>query len=69
MKPDHVKAKIEAALVRDAQVDAEKIRVETKGHTVVLRGTVDSLADREDIEDAVWAAPGVWAVEDHLLVA
>ena len=69
VKPQQVKQKIEAALVRDARFDAKDITVETKGHTVVLRGTVGSWSDREEVEDAAWSAPGVWDVEDHLVVA
>lgn len=68
LEPKEVKAKIEAALLRDARLEAEKIRVETDGRTVVLRGTVDSWSDREEVEDAAWAAPGVWDVEDHITV-
>lgn len=64
-----VRAGIEAALMRDARLDAGKIIVETTGHTVSLRGSVDSWSDRLDAEDAAWAAPGVWHVDDHLVVA
>jgi len=69
VKPYKVKEKIEAALIRDARLDAKNITVETRGHTVVLRGEVDSWSDLEDVENAAWAAPGVHDVEDHLVVA
>ena len=68
MKPGDIKAKIEAALVRDARLEARKIRVEAKDHTVTLRGTVDSFDDREEAENAAWSAPGVWDVQDELIV-
>lgn len=66
--PAVVRAGIEAALMRDARLDAGKITVETTGHTVSLRGSVDSWSDRLDAQDAAWAAPGVWSVDDHLVV-
>ena len=69
LKPERVREKIEAALVRDAHQDARKIRVETEDHTVILRGVVDSWSDRDEVENAAWSAPGVWRVEDHLTVA
>ncbi len=68
VKAGDVKAKIEAALVRDARLEASKIRVETKDHKVILRGTVDSFDDLEEAESAAWSAPGVWDVEDELVV-
>jgi len=68
-KPYQVKEKIEAALRRDARVEAKKIKIETDGHTVVLRGDVDSWSDLEDVSDAAWSAPGVWTVDNFLVVA
>lgn len=44
------------------------IGLETHGRTVALRGRVRSLADRLAAERAVWAVPGVAAVEDLLTV-
>jgi osmotically-inducible protein OsmY len=66
--PGDVKAKIEAAFKRSAEVDADRVQVETRDGTVVLRGTVHSLLERDEAERAAWAAPGVSRVEDHLLV-
>jgi osmotically-inducible protein OsmY len=66
--PADLKNRIEAALKRNAELEARKIRVETRGGTVVLDGTVHSWAERDEAERAVWAAPGVAAVEDHLAV-
>jgi len=36
---------------------------------VTLSGTVPSWNDRNDIEDAVWAAPGVTKVKNKLTVS
>lgn len=66
--PADLKNRIEAALKRNAELEARKIRVETKGSTVMLDGTVHSWAEREEAERAVWAAPGVAVVEDRLAV-
>lgn len=68
LTPKDLKHRIEAALKRSAEVEAAKITVGTKGGTVVLDGAVHSWAERDAAERAVWSAPGVVAVEDHLLV-
>jgi osmotically-inducible protein OsmY len=67
--PMDLKNRIEAAFKRTAELEARKIRVETKGSTVILDGTVHTWAERDEAERAVWAAPGVAVVEDHLAVA
>jgi osmotically-inducible protein OsmY len=59
---------IEAAIDRNAMLDASKIRVEIIGSKVILHGTVRTLAQREEAERIAWAAQGVFSVEDHLAV-
>ncbi|MDQ2930146.1 MAG: BON domain-containing protein [Gemmatimonadota bacterium] len=68
-KTAQVKADIEAALLRTAAVDAKAIHVETSDGTVTLRGTVRSVAERDDAERAAWNAPGVNRVKDELQFA
>lgn len=66
--PKDIKHRIEQAFERAADLDAEMISAETKEGKVVLRGTVDSWAERERAELAAWAAPGVSRVENEILV-
>ncbi|THU39572.1 BON domain-containing protein [Niastella caeni] len=68
VKPVNVKEQITAALIRSATIESEKIAVDTDGGKVVLRGRVRSIAEREDAENAAWAAPGVTSVVNDLVV-
>lgn len=61
-----VRGKIEKAFKRSAQIDADRITVETEGGTVTLRGRVHSWAELDEAEDAAWAVPGVMDVENLL---
>jgi osmotically-inducible protein OsmY len=67
--PTDLKKKIEDALVRSAHTDAGRITVEVQGNKVTLRGTVRSFAEKADADRAAAAAPGVTAVDNHLLIA
>jgi osmotically-inducible protein OsmY len=66
--PSDVKQRITAALRRQAELDAERITVEAKGHAITLRGTVRTLAEKRDAEDAAWRTSGVTRVENELVV-
>lgn len=63
-----VKAKIEAALKRSAELDARKINVNAIGGSVTLTGDVRSWIEREDAVNAAWSAAGVKNVLDEIRV-
>ena len=60
--------KIEAALKRSAEIDARRINVSVQDTKVTLTGNVHSWAERQAAERAVWSAPGVAQVEDHISI-
>ena len=64
-----VKANIDQALRRAAEVDADRINVSVVQDRVTLKGTVSSWAERQAAEHAAWSAPGVRTVEDDLVIA
>ena len=63
-----VRARIEAALKRSAEVDARRINVGVSDNKVVLSGHVHSWAERSEVRHAAWSAPGVKEVDDQLKV-
>lgn len=63
-----VKLKIEDAFRRCAAIDAKQITVEAQGSEVTLRGRVRSWAERDQAQEAAWAAPGVVTVRNELTV-
>lgn len=63
-----VKEQIEAALERNARVDANNITVHLEDGTVTLFGKVSSWAEKDEAEQAAWFAPGVERVENLLEV-
>jgi osmotically-inducible protein OsmY len=67
--PMEIRRKIEEALRRAAEIDASRVTVETNGGEVILRGSVRSWVERQEAERAAWAAPGVWKVDNRIIVS
>jgi osmotically-inducible protein OsmY len=66
--PEDLKQRIERALVRNAETDAQTIEVEVAGDRIILSGTVRSWAEKYEAERVAWSAPGVTAVENRIVV-
>lgn len=63
-----VKSHIEDALKRNAQLDADAIRVSVDGEKVILEGHVQAWHERSIAEKAARSTAGVGAVEDRVEV-
>jgi len=61
-----IQNRIEDALKRNAEVEAEGINVTVRDGAVTLTGFVHDLAEHDAIKNAAWSAPGVQSVEDQL---
>jgi osmotically-inducible protein OsmY len=65
-----IRAKIESALKRHAEIEANGIRVTVQnGNKVVLEGSVDTWDERRAVQIAAWSTPGVAAVDDRLMIS
>jgi osmotically-inducible protein OsmY len=67
--PTELKQRIESALLRSVETDAERITVDVDNGKVVLKGMVRSWMEKDEAERAAWSAPGVTAVDDRLMVS
>jgi osmotically-inducible protein OsmY len=68
IEAEDVKDKIVAALKRNADVEADAIRITVKGDTVTIDGKVKAWYERDLIERAAWSAPGVALVIDRVTI-
>ena len=62
------KAGIERALKRNWAFYDDDIRVQVSGHRATLTGIVDSLYEKDEAGRIAWNAPGVWSVDNELVV-
>ena len=66
--PSDLRERIRKALERQAGRETDRLSITVEEGTVTLKGSVDSWADREDVERAVWDASGVTKVNNKLKV-
>jgi osmotically-inducible protein OsmY len=62
------KRDIEKALRRNWSIDDQDITVKASGHKATLTGTVDSWYQKDEAGRIAWNAPGVWTVDNELVV-
>jgi len=66
VKPEELKKKIEDALLRNAQIDADRITVEIVGTKAILKGAVRAWAEKKEAERVAWSAPGITEVDNQI---
>jgi osmotically-inducible protein OsmY len=69
VKAPDVRNKILSALKRNAEIEADSIRVSVNGDEVTLEGRVHDWYERIVIERAAWSAPGVKHVHDRMTLS
>jgi len=62
------KRAIESAIHRNSSLSDKDIEVEVSGNVVTLTGTVTAHFQKEEAERIAWNSPGVWTVNNQLLV-
>ena len=59
---------IENAIRRNWAVGDQDIMVKVSGHKVTLSGSCDFMVPKEEAARIVWNAPGVWTVDNELVI-
>jgi osmotically-inducible protein OsmY len=67
-QPTAIKAAIEKALVRNAEIDSMNVSVTVNGGAVTLSGSVQSWGEKAEAGTAAWNAPGVNTVRNDIAV-
>jgi osmotically-inducible protein OsmY len=65
---DIEKAAIERAIARNWAMNNQDVQVYVSGNKVTLDGIVHSFYQKEEAERMAWNAPGVWAVNNELII-
>ncbi|MFP5039411.1 BON domain-containing protein [Parasediminibacterium sp. JCM 36343] len=68
IQDDIEKNDIEAALKRNWSLFSKDIEVSVSGHKAILTGTVNSLYQKDEAGRIAWNAPGVWSVNNELII-
>lgn len=63
-----IKESIKKSFERNAQIDANQVQIEVNGSNIILKGTVQSLAEKKRAERIAYNAPGVQKVENQIQV-
>jgi osmotically-inducible protein OsmY len=67
--PEDVEKKdVEEALKRNWSIQADNIEVKVSGKKITLKGSVDSWYQKDEAGKIAWNAPGVWEVENDLVI-
>jgi osmotically-inducible protein OsmY len=66
--PEDLRHRIENALIRNAETDARRVRIDVDGNRVTLRGAVGSWAEQRAAERTAWSAPGVASVDNRITI-
>ena len=64
-----VQSLIKDALERHAELDSDMINVEVISDKAILSGSLPSWHEREEAEEAAWAAPGIKTVENRIVIS
>ncbi|WP_291143493.1 BON domain-containing protein [Flavobacterium sp. UBA7680] len=62
------KKDIEKALQRAWGVNEKEITVTVEGTHVKLTGFVDSIFQKDQVEQIVWKTPGIWSIDNDLVI-
>ncbi len=62
------KTSIENAISRSFLIDDKKIEVNVNENKVTLFGSVNSIFEKEEAERIAWKTPGIWALDNNLLI-
>lgn len=65
---EDVRARIESAFERNANLDASRVRVEVDGSNITLRGHLPTWAERDSATRAAWNVGGVTSVTNQIVV-
>jgi osmotically-inducible protein OsmY len=59
---------VQRALASNWTLHSENIFIKVDGTKVTLTGVVSSLFQKDLAEKIVWKTPGIWFVDNHLVV-